>query len=51
MRILVTGANGQLGHDVVNELIRIGHEVYASDMTERYGGAADKSAVTKALYI
>ena len=47
----MTGANGQLGHDVVNELIRIGHEVYASDMTERYGGAADKSAVTKALYI
>ena len=47
----MTGANGQLGHDAVNELIRIGHEVYASDITERYGGAADGSAVTEARYI
>ena len=37
MRILVTGVNGQLGHDAVNELAARGHGVYASDITERYG--------------
>ncbi len=51
MRILVTGVNGQLGHDAVNELVRRGHEAYASDITERYSGAADGSAVTDARYI
>ena len=34
MRILVTGANGQLGHDVVNELIRRGHKVIATDVVD-----------------
>ena len=32
MKIFVTGANGQLGHDVVNELISRNHEVIASDI-------------------
>ncbi len=30
MKILVTGVNGQLGHDLVPELIRRGHEVIGS---------------------
>ena len=51
MRVLVTGVNGQLGHDAVNELSARGHEVYASDITERYSGASDGSAVTEARYI
>ncbi len=38
MRVLVTGVNGQLGHDAVNELIKRGHEVYASDITDEYKG-------------
>lgn len=39
MRALVTGVNGQLGHDSVNELARRGHEVYASDITDSYKGS------------
>ena len=38
MRVLVTGVNGQLGHDAVNELIKRGHDVYASDITDEYKG-------------
>ena len=32
MRVLVTGANGQLGHDVVNELKKRNHEVITTDI-------------------
>ncbi|MBQ6478080.1 MAG: dTDP-4-dehydrorhamnose reductase [Erysipelotrichaceae bacterium] len=32
MRVLVTGANGQLGHDVVNELRKRGHKPITSDI-------------------
>jgi len=32
MKVLVTGANGQLGHDVVNELRKRGHEAITSDI-------------------
>lgn len=31
MRVLVTGINGQLGHDVVNELIKRGHQPIGTD--------------------
>ena len=33
MKVLVTGANGQLGHDVVNELRKRKHEVIGTDIT------------------
>ena len=33
MRVLVTGANGQLGHDVVNELRKRNHEAVGTDIT------------------
>ncbi len=33
MKVLVTGANGQLGHDVVNELRKRGHEAVTTDIT------------------
>jgi len=32
MKVLVTGANGQLGHDVMNELKKRGHEAISSDI-------------------
>ena len=32
MKAFVTGVNGQLGHDVVNELLRRGHEAVGSDV-------------------
>ena len=31
IKVLVTGVNGQLGHDVVNELIKLGIEVVGAD--------------------
>lgn len=33
MKVLVTGANGQLGHDVVNELRKRNHEAVGTDIT------------------
>ena len=51
MRILVTGVNGQLGHDVINELDRRGHVVIGSDITEEYAGLSDGSAVCEAPYV
>lgn len=51
MRILVTGVNGQLGHDAVNELDRRGHLVVGSDITEEYAGLPDGSFVCEAPYV
>ena len=50
MKVFVTGVCGQLGHDVVNELISRGHEAVGSDITEKYSGAEDGTAVTTAFY-
>ena len=33
MKVLVTGANGQLGHDVVDELRKRGHEAITTDIS------------------
>ena len=51
MKIFVTGVAGQLGHDVMNELIRRGHEGVGSDIAPQYSGIADGSAVTAAPYV
>ena len=51
MKIFVTGVNGQLGHDVMNELARRGHEGTGSDITERYSGIADGSPVVSMPYV
>lgn len=51
MKVLVTGVNGQLGHDVMNELNKRGHEGIGSDLKSVYSGMADGSAVTKMPYI
>ena len=51
MKLFVTGVGGQLGHDVMNELLKRGHEGIGSDIQENYSGVADGSAVTKAPYV
>jgi threonine 3-dehydrogenase len=40
MRILVTGAGGQVGLDLIAELLARGHEVHGSDVAPRPGGRA-----------
>ena len=51
MKFFVTGVGGQLGHDVMNELLKRGHEGVGSDIQENYSGVSDGSAVTKAPYV
>lgn len=51
MKFFVTGVNGQLGHDVVNELSKRGHEAISSDLAEIYAGIKDGSAVCFAPYV
>ena len=51
MKLFVTGVNGQLGHDVMNELHKRGHEGIGSDLAEVYSGVADGSAVTGMPYV
>lgn len=51
MKILVTGVGGQLGHDVMNELARRGHQGVGSDIALVYSGIADGSAVTEMPYV
>ncbi len=51
MKYFVTGVNGQLGHDVMNELSKRGHEGVGSDIASSYQGVADNSAVTKMPYV
>ena len=51
MKVFVTGVNGQLGHDVMNELARRGHEGIGSDLHSVYNGIQDGSAVTTMPYI
>lgn len=51
MKFFVTGVNGQLGHDVMNELNKRGHQGIGSDMADTYAGVADGSAVTRMDYV
>ena len=44
MKILVTGVNGQLGHDMMPELIRRGHEAVGSGSAGAYRGADEVAA-------
>ena len=50
MKFFVTGVNGQLGHDVVNEIAKRGLEAVGSDITEGYSGMQDESAVCTTTY-
>lgn len=47
MRILVTGVKGQLGHDVVNELVKRGHTAIGVDVEEM--DITDPAAVEKEM--
>ena len=51
MKVFVTGVGGQLGHDMVNELLRRGHEATGSDIQPVYSGVQDGSAVAQAPYV
>lgn len=51
MKFFVTGVNGQLGHDVMNELHKRGHAGVGSDIAPAYSGVADGSAVTEMPYV
>ena len=51
MKFFVTGVNGQLGHDVMNELIKRGHSGTGSDLAPVYSGIDDGTAVTAAPYV
>ena len=50
MKFFVTGVKGQLGHDVMNEVFKRGHEGVGSDIAEAYAGVADGSPVTTMSY-
>lgn len=51
MKVFVTGVGGQLGHDVMNELAKRGHEGIGSDIAARYSGMADGTAVCAMPYV
>ena len=51
MKVFVTGVAGQVGHDVVNELVKRGYLVTGSDIASQYSGIQDGSAVTKIEYV
>lgn len=42
MKFFVTGVNGQLGHDVMNELLKRGHVAVGSDIQDKYSGTVDE---------
>ena len=51
MKIFVTGVGGQLGHDVMNELAKRGHDGVGSDIAAAYSGIQDGSAVCGMPYV
>lgn len=51
MKFFVTGVDGQLGHDVMNELAKRGYEGVGTDVATEYSGIADGSAVTTMPYV
>lgn len=51
MRFFVTGVNGQLGYDVMNELAKRGHTAIGSDIAPALKSVASSSAVATMPYI
>ena len=53
MKVFVTGAGGQLGHDIMKQLLRRGHEGIGSDLTSGSGylplDITDARAVSRAI--
>lgn len=50
MKIFVTGVNGQLGHDVMNELAKRGYTGIGSGIEEAYSGIEDGSPACTMAY-
>ena len=50
MKLFVTGVGGQLGHDVMNELYKIGYEGIETDFASVYSGALDGTDFTGIPY-
>lgn len=51
MKLFVTGVGGQLGHDVVNEAVDRGYQVYGSDIQPTYSGIKDGTSVETVQYV
>jgi len=51
LKFFVTGVNGQLGHDVMNELNKRGYEAVGSDITEKYAGIDNDTAIVSMPYV
>lgn len=51
MKVLVTGVNGQLGHDVMNELFKRRHDAVGSNRAEVYTGINDGTPVMDMTYV
>lgn len=51
MKVFVTGVNGQLGHDVMNELASRGIEAVGSDLADAYAGVQDGTPVVSMPYV
>ena len=51
MKVFVTGANGQLGYDVMNEIYKRGYEGLGSDRSGKYVDIADDSPVTAMSFV
>lgn len=49
MKVFVTGVNGQLGHDVMNELAKRGYEGVGSDLAPEYAGVLTEAALPRHL--
>lgn len=51
MKVLVTGAAGQLGHDVLNELSSREYEAVGTDLALEYSGIQDGTPATMLPYV
>lgn len=51
MKVFVTGVGGQLGHDIMNELVKRGYEGVGSDIAPQYNGMRDGSPVCFMPYV
>ncbi|SHL04460.1 hypothetical protein SAMN05720764_1073 [Fibrobacter sp. UWH5] len=50
MKFFVTGVGGQLGHDVVNELVSRDHVAVGSDIAPEYAGDPNKDISMREVY-
>lgn len=51
MKVFVTGVGGQLGHDVVNDIVSREYEAIGSDISPEYSGIQDNSHVCHTKYV